>query len=230
MMSFGVFTLMVFVGLSQNNIEIGLSLGASQSGTDTHSWGNDGESIFAKTNLLVGLNAAYPITSKVKLRANWLMSKLEGDDRDVTGHENRAYSFTSPLHELSLDIKWNLWDNYIKENPGQLETDLNSSNKKFVAIYVAGGVGVSYTNPEVIYGTEPIESQKLQDEADLNKINLQIPIGLGANLKLSNKLNLDFEMRSIIGMTDLLDGMSEVVNPENNDVYLFALLRLNYQL
>lgn len=229
-MSIGAFISIAYMGLSQNNLEIGLSLGASQSGTDTHSWGNDGESIFAKTNLLVGLNAAYPITSKIKLRANWFMSSLEGDDRDVTGHENRAYSFTSPLHEISLDLKWNLWDNYPKENPDQLETDLSSSNKKLIAFYLTGGVGASYTDPEVIYGTMPLESQKLQDEVDLSKINLQIPIGLGANFKLSNKLNLDFEMRSILAMTDLLDGMSEVVNPENNDTYLFALLRLNYGL
>lgn len=226
-------TIMTLISLNiygQNGAEIGVAFGFTQSGTDTHSWGNDGESLFAKTNLLYGLSASYPLSNKIKLRANWFISSIEGDDEDVLGNEARRYSYTSPLQEISLDLKWNIWDNHPEESTEEMEVDLKNSNKNLLAAYLIGGAGFSFTEPDVIYGTNPPETQRLEDENNLKHTNFQIPFGLGINYQFTNRLNLDLEARSIISMTDLLDGMSEVANSANNDYYHFVFLRLNYGL
>jgi len=215
---------------AQMDLSIGLVAGISQSGNDTHSWGNDGEGILDKTNLVYGLSVEYPLANRFDLRLNWFQSKIEGDDADVLEHEWRGYSFESPLTEVGLDLRWTFWNNFPEENMDKNELDFSTANKRLFSAYLLGGIALSLTDPTLTFDTDPPENQRVNDENNLSKTNLQIPLGAGFRINLGSRLNLDLESRAVIPTTDLLDGMSEIVNPENNDAYLFALLRINYTL
>ncbi len=103
-----------------NKWDIGIHLGLSNSGTDTHSWARHGESLFAKSEPAYGINLKYHLNPNFAFRLNYFGSNISGDDNDLSGpcsdindndllndcHHPRGWSMESPLHELSLDLEW----------------------------------------------------------------------------------------------------------------------------
>ena len=53
---------------SGSKLSVGLHLGASQSGTDTHSWGRHGEGLLSQAHVVYGLQAKYQATKSLSLR------------------------------------------------------------------------------------------------------------------------------------------------------------------
>jgi len=111
---------------NNSKFSIGLHLGGSQSGTDTHSWGRHDEGILSQAHIMYGLNARYAMSDNFALRLNWFQTKISGDDADLGGpcnsignddddqsdadcHRQRGWSFESPLNEISLDLEWELF-------------------------------------------------------------------------------------------------------------------------
>lgn len=109
----------------ESKFSIGLHLGGSQSGTDTHSWGRHGEGVFSGAHFMWGVNAKYNMTDAFAVRANFFKSNISGDDANLTGpcsdandedqdidcHPQRGWSFTSPLTEFGIDLEWELFGN-----------------------------------------------------------------------------------------------------------------------
>lgn len=239
---------------NRDNFSIGLNLGASQSGTDTHSWGRHGESITDEAHIMYGLNINYIISPRLSLRANWFSTKISGDDlnlegpcsnledNDVSGpcHKNRGWSFESPLNELGLDLEWHLFKrNYggKKFNNHDFELDKGASLfKKSISPYITAGIAVTFTNPEIQFSEEapPSNLKRQKDIDDFSSPFLQFPLGIGVKIDLSQSLSLDLEARGVFPQTDLLDGMSAVTNYQdernNGDSYQFLHLRINYHL
>ena len=184
---------------NNSKFSIGLHLGASQSGTDTHSWGRHGEGILDKAAFAFGANARYSLSDNLGLRANFFSTKISGDDNDLTGpcnsldadgnetpddddnpcHQNRGWSFTSPLTEVSLDLEWELFghkrnqsDAFYDANGNRVNVrnimmsdatyydkdgdiaDLSSfgKTKKVITPYFGIGAAATFVNPDIDFG------------------------------------------------------------------------------
>lgn len=218
-----IFCLPVFL-FGQSKSEIGLFLGASNHGTDVHSYGTDGVSFFKGTGLAYGLHYTYNFNHAFGLRLGYTGTKLEGDDtviEDLVSHPLRGYTFTTPLHEVGLSLQWNFLNR--KDSLG------NQVIKKFSPYVLVGGA-LSFTNPEVDFSQTPKPTANATDLADVTKTNFQLPFGLGFKYNFSDKMYLGLEARGMYPMGDYIDGISVSANPDNNDSYLFYGLNFGLKL
>ena len=237
---------------AQNKVDLGIFLGYGEHGSDVHSWGRHGASIFNRAHLQYGLNINYQLSSRFNIRANWFRTNISGDDTELDGpcsdlndndvpgpcHKNRGWSFESPLNELGVDIEWHLLKRgKRKENDNFEFTPLTSNSfKKSISPYITAGIAFAFTDPKITFseGAPPSDALQQQDIQDLSSPYLQFPIGIGLRLDLTRSFSMDFEARGVFPQGDLLDGMSAVTNYEdernNGDAYQFLSLRLNYHL
>ncbi len=240
---------------SKGPLSLGLHLGVSQSGTDTHSWGRHGESIFSQAHLLIGLNVNYQLSSHLNIRANWFYTNISGDDsklegpcsdvndNDVPGscHMQRGWKFESPLNELGIDLEWHILKRSRKslsssnDNFEMVQSERGTFEKN-ISPYITAGVALTFTNPTINFTEDNFPPMSLQqkDKDDFSSPFLHFPIGAGVRFDLSHNLSMDVEARGVFPQTDLLDGMSAVTNFDdernNADAYHFLSLRINYQL
>lgn len=208
----------------QNKSELGLFLGASNNGTDVHSWGKDGSSITNGLGFAYGLNYTYNFTEKFGLRLNYNGTKLTGDDVDLSdlqSHVNRKYNFSTPLHEIGALLQWNFLNK--KDSVG-------ADFKKSFSPYIVGGAALSFTNPTVDWSGNLRPDKNAQDEADVKKTNFQVPFGLGVKYNYSRKMYFGFEVRQILPLNDYIDGISVSANPDKNDTYTFFGFNIGMKL
>ena len=239
---------------------IGIHLGLSNNGSDTHSWARHGVSIFEKTHLSYGLNLNYSLTQHFNLRLNYFGSSIEGADNEVLDgpcsdendidqsigcHLGRDWSFTSPLHELSLDLEWEpragkRYKSYSEEDlqeglrEGRFarvdgiimkvdsDGEYHSLNqfKRILSPYATVGIGLAFTDPTIDYNGDDLGNNNLaaniaRDQAEFSSPHIQIPYGIGLRYDLSEKFYLDLEFRSVIPTSDWLDGMYYATNAED---------------
>lgn len=219
---------------SDSKLSIGLHLGIAQSGTDLHSWGNDGVDLFTNSHVVFGLNAEFNLTEKLSMRLNWYSTQIQGNDANIEDHLVRSWNYDSPLNEIGIDGKWTFWSNQRDNIEEDLNTSLNMQLQKKgkISTYLTLGIGLTLIDPSISYSDlyPTNQERKLLDESNFNSTILQFPLGAGIAFALSNKLSLNLEARGVFPTNDLLDGISEQANPERNDSYTFALLRLNYSI
>ncbi len=215
---FAIF-LLPFLMSGQSKSEIGLFLGMSNSVTDVSSFAKDGQGLFDNAGLGWGLNYTYNFNQKFGVRLGYMGTSLKGVDiklDKLTSHVNRGYEFTSPLHEFGLMAQYNIL---------KPKTYEDGSFKKSFIPYVLFGGGISYTKPDVDWSSNPRPTN--QNDIDNTKnINMQLPYGVGLKYNVSEKFHVDLEFRTVVPMTDYIDGISESANPDKNDAYYF--LGLNF--
>ena len=178
---------------------VGFHLGLSQSDTDTHSIGRHGGGLFNQINMAYGLNAKYLFNQNFSIRADYFGTKISGDDREIDGpcsdgndidnedsgcHRERAWRFTSPLHELSLSLEWDILGKkrypqleYFDANGEKLDPEevnlaygtyydedgevynFNEINKfkRKLSPYIGIGAAMTFVNPDPVYPTNPEE-------------------------------------------------------------------------
>jgi len=172
---------------------LGLHLGLSNSDTDTHSIGRHGGAIFSQTNLTYGLNIKYLLSQRFAIRADYFGTNINGDDREIDGpcsdgedddnveagcHRDRAWRFSSPLHELSLSFEWDIlgkgrypdieyfnvdgervdnddvnlaYGTYYDENGEVYDFNENNRFKRKLSPYIGLGIALTYVDPTAIY-------------------------------------------------------------------------------
>ncbi len=163
---------------------VGFHLGLSQSDTDTHSIGRHGGGLFNQVNLAYGLNAKYLFNQNFSLRADYLGTKISGDDREIDGpcsdgndidnveagcHRDRAWRFTSPLHELSLSLEWDI---------------LGHKRYPEVEYFDVNGEKLDKEDVNLAYGTYYNEDGEVYDFNEINRFKRKLSpyIGIGAAL------------------------------------------------
>ncbi len=238
---------------------LGLHAGLSQNGTDTHSWGRHAESIFNQSHLAYGLQAKYAINHNFALRADYIGSTISGDDRETDGpcsdeqdldteigcHRERAWQFTSPIHELSLNFEWDIlgkrrkqvrefydkegnkldrstvnlaYATYYDEDGDVINFGEQKKYKKSLSPYIAVGAALTYVNPDVFYPDNdefPDLADIAADEAEQKNIYAHFPISAGLRWNISEKLFIDGELRGVYQRTDLLDGIKNTTQFED---------------
>lgn len=235
---------------SNSKFSIGLNIGASQSGTDLHSYGRHGVSLTEEANLMFGATAKYNLTPTLALRANFFQTKISGDDLNITEgpcydadgnettddcHLDRGWNYSSPLTDIGLDIEW--------EFLGNKRFDGDNVFRKTFSPYALLGAGVILTDPEIDFSNRPLQGSEIalhaQDEETTGDPVLGFHAGLGLRFDLSEKIFVDLEARSNIPTNDLYDGISALTdNPSvtateetiSDDSYVLAFARVGLRL
>lgn len=162
------------------------------------------------------------------LRANAIYGRISGDDRNFSEPEwrqRRAFSFTSSLTEISLQLEWEIL--------GFKRFDDQGYFSSIFSPYLFFGGGIVIFDPKTDYSRNIIKD--LFDASDADEIasysNVQptIPFGLGFRLDLSQRAVLSIEGGLRTAFTDYLDGVSLAGNPSNNDWYGFGGASISYR-
>ena len=221
------------LGIAQNKVDFGIFLGYGEHGSDVHSWGRHGAMLTENSAFAYGANLKLNFKDNLGLRLNFWGSEISGQDSnldELEGHSIRDYSFSSPIKELSLVLEYDLigkrrW--YDKE--GQSLKANGGSFRRAISPYIFGGVGLSFTNPEVDFGPT-ISSLEDDDIDNTRNTNFQIPMGGGLRFDLTPKVYVSAEASSRLPINDYLEGISAAANPDKNDSYQFIGLNLGFRI
>jgi len=112
--------------------------------------------------------------------------------------------------------------------------------KRKLSPYIGLGIAMTFVNPNPVYptleefGTVPDAADVLADSLEQGSMYMHFPITLGLRYDLSERFFLDGELRGVFQATDLLDGMKNTTNFDDDrnhgDTYQFATLRVGYRL
>lgn len=169
------------------------------------------------------LNASFHV--RVALSA----ASLRGDETKYGNPEYRkfrAFTFSTPLIELSPQLVWNpLGRNY--------------STKGFTP-YLFGGAGLVWFNIKRDYSgfdaayfgdATDIADRLVHDEQQrLPAFRIVIPVGAGIRYSLSERIAINAESAYRFPFTDYLDGYSQSANPEHTDHYHSISAGLIYRI
>ncbi len=150
------------------------------------------------------------------LRLGVTLGRLTGDDSnfdDPSWRKQRAFSFKSPLTEIAGMLEWNA-----------LTRDKSDGTPRRAIPYFFAGLGAALTNPTVDWNTgQTVVSidRIAQDQRDVKKSTLAIPLGAGFKFSLGRgTLGVELGVRPTV--SDYLDGISQAANPDLNDWYLIG--------
>lgn len=125
--------------------------------------------------------------------------KIKGNDLNSSNADfrNRELNFSTPLHELSLQVDFNFLDYF------------SGGGTKNFTPYIFGGVGGVLFNPKAKYDGETYELRYYKTEGVKYKnYALSIPYGVGVKYRISERLGLLTQLGYRTTMTDYLDDVS----------------------
>lgn len=160
---------------------------------------------FQQANAAFGAGATYDISDRFTLRGEYTFGKVGADDKKnpSPNYRNRNLNFKSLIQELSLAGEYNL---------------LNPQDSRLYP-YVFAGIGVFKFSPYTfdslnrkVYlqrlGTEGQGLPEYPDRKKYNMVQLNIPVGGGVKLVLTDKIlfSIEYGLRPLF--TDYLDDVS----------------------
>ena len=188
---------------------------------------------FLATHPSISAHLRYNLSNHFAARLGLLYTRISGDDKKLltpAWRQTRAFSFESPLLELSLQGEIYPFGLY---KPGKGKDDRLSENRRVVAPYVSLGIGGVYDQPKNDWneannngGVSPTLIQTDQDA--VKKWALSIPMGLGIRFRISNRFTLGLEGALRYTQSDYLDGVSVAGDPGLNDWFYSAQLTASY--
>ena len=153
------------------------------------------------------LGLGYKVWPRVFIGAEVDYFGLNGTDEQ----EVRGFEFTSKNVELAAYLNFYILEDIIKRH-----SDLN---KKTILVKPYLYLGVSGMRYKV---TDNI------GEATFPKYTALLPVGVGVLFDITPRINVKVDAVYKIGFTDYLDGASETANPEKNDAFGMARIKLVY--
>ena len=173
--------------------------------------------------------ARKPLTSFVDARVQISVANIAGDDGRSSKPgtlQSRNFSFTTSIKEISAQFVWNILGK-------------NTEQRSFLP-YAFTGFGVSLLNVRKDYSRidpsiYPASSRIYTDIALDNKIGspnslLTVPLGLGVELPISERLSLNFETSYRMVFSDYLDGFSHAASTKYNDNFYSNSGGVTYKL
>ncbi|MBK8609534.1 MAG: hypothetical protein IPL84_06205 [Chitinophagaceae bacterium] len=165
------------------------------------------------------LFAKKPINYFLAARFHVSIAKLKGDDSRYGSPEfrqQRNFYFTTPVKEFSAQLVWNIFGkNY--EDIGLMP-------------YVFSGAGISLIGVKKDYSRmdtaffnknapEVIDGLVADNAHGTPRAVFSVPIGVGVEYPISNRLSVNIETSYRFIFTDYLDGFSQAANPKRQDHY-----------
>lgn len=160
-----------------------------------------------------------PINYFLSARVLISIAKLKGDDSRYGKPEyrqQRNFYFTTPVKEFSAQLVWNVFGKNYEDNG--------------IMPYVFSGAGISVIGVRKDYSrmdtafffkNEPdvMEGLAVDNLRGTPRTLLSVPIGIGAELPISDRLSVNVETSYRFIFTDYLDGFSQSANPNRQDHY-----------
>jgi len=159
---------------------------------------------FKHTNPAAQLLYRYNINARLAYRANFTYGKIEGYDSEskLAFNKNRNLSFQSDLFEFASGIE-------VTYFPFEI------GNKRYKGTaYLLAELSLTRINPMADYNGELIELQplgtegqgtELSDRSKYSRVQLGVPIAIGARVSISKNIALNFEYGIRFMFTDYLD-------------------------
>ena len=203
---FFLISLLPFLASAQQKWGGGIFVGMS------NYWGDLVEKdrpLFKNAAPAFGIMIKNQTTPNFGLRGSLNYGKLEANDKDNPGNENRDASFSKSLIELSVIGEYDFL--------GKRRFD-GTTFKRTLSPYILGGIGVNLGDPKTKNG-----------DADISNTHFSLPIGLGLRYDLSSKLYLGLEYATRLTFSDQIDGVGdETGNPDKKDFYNFGGLTIGF--
>jgi hypothetical protein len=192
--------------------EIGVFLGGS------NFVGDIGNTTYIKPNEpAFGILYKWNKSPRHSYRFSYTQSQISGDDKDSKelGRQNRGYSFTNNLKELSAGLEFNFFDFNLHDY------------KNKITPYVYSGLNFIYIDGKYL------NSNSIKSNG--NSTSIAIPMALGLKSNISENFILAVEVRANYSFTDNIDGsnpsdksLPKFGNINNNDWYVFSGVTLTY--
>lgn len=175
------------------------------------------------------LSASKIFTPSMALRLQIIAGSIKGDEAKYKQPEyqsHRAFSFRSPVVEVSPQLVWNVFGT-------------NNSDRRDLSPYLFAGGTLSYFNLkpdgskfDSAYfgdGSDIPDRLATDEQKKLTKLKFTIPAGAGIQYNLSHRLAFTGELSYHFPFTDYLDGFSKSVNPHKGDHYFISAIGIVFR-
>jgi len=178
----------------------------------------------ASTRPALEIGYRYKMYERISVKASLTYGRFHGSDVS-SKNENRDYSFSANLFELSGQVEYHITEE--KTVVSYKSMSMRGKLKKFnagVNLYVFLGIGGSYFKPKAL------DSFSSSERYDGNKnLGLVVPFGLGLKYPISTKTYVGLEIGRRFISSDYLDGFSPEQS-EARDVYYFTVINVTYKI
>ncbi|MDA9774138.1 OmpA family protein [Saprospiraceae bacterium] len=214
---FALICTFTFAVQAQNSI--GLNIGLSTYEGDLHCFEEKGLSFINSSGLTFGLQGKRELSKMFNARLAYQFARFSGDDMafsEATGHPSRGFDFINNMHEFTLRL------------------DLEPWKQKLISPFISAGVGVALNNPNTFFDfenkTPSFQSLITEDQDNLERAILAVPLAIGANVRVSDLITIGAELGWRLGVSDYLDGVSMAGSSSYNDYFGTGAITLNYTL
>lgn len=180
---------------------VNLSLGIANYGGDLQ----EKRITLSQAKLATGLGLSYALTTKLRLRGEYLFAKIGADDKlnNKASLQARNLNFKANLFETSVTMEYDFFDiedkrltpyvyagvAYFKASPYTYDA---SGNKQYLAGLSTEGQGLAQYPDKEVYSTK----------------HISIPFGAGVRLMLNDVMSVSFEAGFRKTFTDYIDDVS----------------------
>jgi OmpA-OmpF porin, OOP family len=172
-----------------------------------------------------GVFLKYYLTDRFSVKANALVGKIKGDDRNYPGveHGTRNFSFTSSIFDVAGILEFEPWGH---------KRYSSGTFRRIFSPYINIGAGFVNATPTVDFNeanNRLLTPQIEADKAYKNYNHFSIPLGIGWKYDVSERLTIGAEASYRKPFTDYLDGISKAGNPDARDWYETGTVNLAYR-
>ncbi len=205
--------LLLFVAVSgkinaQWNLDYGFNLGAANYLGEIGGKEKDAQPFLldlklTQSRLSFGGFVRYKLIDDFSVKAQLSLFRIQGADSLSLNptRVGRNLSFKNDIIELSVRGEYTFYKDFDVGNAGTYEVNMN--------MYLFGGLGVFYNNPQAFYDGKWYALQPLQTEGVLySKIQPCAPIGLGLNYTFKRAHRFGIELGYRFTFTDFIDDVS----------------------
>lgn len=165
--------------------------------------------LFDQASPAFGIMLRNQVSPRLGIRGSLNYGKIKAKD-SFYRETNRNAEINKTLFEIGLLGELDLLG---KRRYG------GTSFKRTLSPYLVGGVAVGFGDPNL---------ETDVPEVDPENTHFAIPLGVGIRYDINSKLHLGLEYVTRASFSDLIDGVSETGNPDDNDWYNFAGLTLGF--
>lgn len=177
----------------------------------------DGIVDFSEIQLAYGAGFKYLMFKDIAVRGGVILGKISGDDANSEKLAPRGFSFESKVTELSLAVEYHPL--------GRGRWDRRNDLIRSISPYVYAGAGYMFGTPTVM-GLPPASEDLNNDITS----RLVVPLGIGVQATFHESYYIALEGGTRYITDDYLDGVSIEGNPNANDWYLSANIKIGFYL
>lgn len=216
-----LFTFLSFTAYfrTYSQTSLGINFGLSSYEGDLHCFEEESLNIINSSGISFGVFLQKEFGRYFNGKLAYQYANFGGEDAkfaNSSGHPYRNFSFDNNLHELTARI------------------GLEPFKYRIVSPFISAGAGIAFNNPNTFFDISNKTAAEITqinvDQANLKKIIATLPISIGLNFRINEKIKLGTEFAWRLGTSDYLDGVSKSAFSDYNDYFGTGTITFNYNL